>query len=38
MRWGAFSKVISLPKYNTEIFEPSEICEAIETMAKEASK
>ncbi|MCE5284721.1 MAG: 2-oxoacid:acceptor oxidoreductase subunit alpha [Pelosinus sp.] len=32
------TQVISLPKYNTEIFEPSEICEAIETMAKEASK
>lgn len=32
------SKVVSLPKYNTEIFTPNEICEAIENLAKEASK
>lgn len=32
------TQVISLPKYNTEIFTPSEICEAIEKTAKEASK
>jgi 2-oxoglutarate ferredoxin oxidoreductase subunit alpha len=32
------TKVISLPKYDTEIFTPNEICTAIENMAKEASK
>jgi 2-oxoglutarate ferredoxin oxidoreductase subunit alpha len=32
------SKVVSLPKYNTEIFEPTEICETIENLAKGASK
>jgi 2-oxoglutarate ferredoxin oxidoreductase subunit alpha len=32
------TKVVSLPKYNTEIFTPREICSAIESLAVEVAK
>lgn len=32
---GGAAKVVSLPKYNTEIFTPSEICSAIEKLVAE---
>ena len=35
---GGQAQVISLPKYNTEIFTPQEICAAIEKMAVEVVK
>ena len=35
---GGQAKVISLPKYNTEIFTPQEICAAIEELAVEVVK
>ena len=35
---GGQAKVISLPKYNTEIFTPQEICAAIEKLAVEVVK
>lgn len=35
---GGQAKVISLPKYNTEIFTPAEISAAIENMAQEVAK
>ena len=31
---GSQANVVSLPKYNTEAFDPQEICEAIEDMSK----
>lgn len=31
---GSQANVVSLPKYNTEAFDPQEICEAIEDLSK----